>query len=326
MRRMGLSRLGWIAAILAVGGVVLAGAVPAWAVGFPEKDKPIQILLGYAAGGPTDVANRILADGLAKLGLSVVIVNKPGASQQIAHTLLSQAKPDGYTIGTANFPTAIGNYLDPTRKATYTRQSFVPIALHVLDPAVWAVKANSPFKTLKDLLEYAKANPKKIRISTMGPDSEEANNVRAIQKMTGAQFALVNFSEGGAVAKTAFLGDKIEVLGLNAGDMLSLYKNKEARLLGVMDSQRCVFYPDVKTFEEQGYKQNGASSRGLIAPAGTPKEVVDFLSEAIKKVVATEEHQKRMADMGLALRYMDSAQFGKYWAEMEVALKEAETK
>lgn len=317
---------GQIVSVLAIIGVFLSSPVlslSSWAAGFPEKGKAIQMLVGWAAGGSSDAGARILASGLEKdLGTSVVVVNKPGASGQIAYTALTQAKPDGYTIGTTNFPSAVVTYLDPARKATYTRKNFELLALHVIDPGVIAVKTDSPFKTLKDAVEAAKANPRKIRISTTGIQSDEAFGILQFQKMTGAQFAMVHFSQGIAPALTAFLGGKIELFCGNVGDLLSQFKSGEVRILGIMDDQASPFYPGVKTFEEQGYKLYSSSSRGFTAPAGTPKEVVNILSGAIKKVVATEDHKKRMADMGLTIRYRDPAQYSKYWNEYEAMLKE----
>jgi tripartite-type tricarboxylate transporter receptor subunit TctC len=311
---------------LAFIGWLLTGAIlsfPAGGADFPQKGKAVQVLVGWAAGGSSDAGARILASGMEKeLQTSVVVMNKPGASGQIAYTALTQAKPDGYTMGTTNFPSAVVTYLDPARKATYTRKNFDLLALHVVDPGVIAVKANSPFKTVKDVVEAAKANPKKVRISTTGIQSDEAFGILQFQKMTGAKFAMVHFSQGIAPAMTAFLGGKIEVFCGNVGDLLAQFKSGEVRILGIMDNEPSPFYPGVKTFEEQGYKLYNSSSRGFAAPAGTPKEVVDILSGAIKKAVATEDHKKRMGDMGLTIRYMDPAQYNKYWGEYEAMLKE----
>jgi tripartite-type tricarboxylate transporter receptor subunit TctC len=319
----GFSYFGRIQAVLAGVGLVLAFSASAWAASFPQKGKAVQMLVGFAAGGSTDVGARILAGGLEKeLGTSVVVVNKPGASSQLAYTALAQAKPDGYTIGNTNFPSAVVSYLDPARKAAYTQKNFDLLALHVIDPGLFAVKADSPFKTLKDLVEAAKANPKKIRISTTGVQSDEVFGILQFQKMSGVQFAMVHFSQGGAAAMPPFLGGKIEVYCGNVGDLLPQFKSGEVRILGIMDDEASPFYPGVKTFEEQGYKLYNSSSRGFAAPAGTPKEVVDILSEAIKKAVATEEHKKRMADMGLTIRYMAPSQYAKYWSEYEALLKE----
>ncbi len=326
-RSLACRRVG-VAVVMAIVGCWLGtswGPDPAWAgaATFPQKGKAIQLLVGFAAGGTADAGARILASGMEKeLGTPVVVVNKPGAGAQIMYTALTQSKPDGYTIGNTNFPSAIVSYLDPARKATYTRKDFELLALHVVDPGILAVKTDSPFKTLKDLVDVGKANPKKIRISTTGIQSDEAFAILQLQKMTGAQFAMVHFAQGIAPAMTAFLGGKLEVLCGNVGDMLAQYKSGEARILGIMDDEASPFYPGVKTFEAQGYKLYNASSRGFAAPGGTPKEIVNVLSGAIKKVIASEEHKKRMMDMGLTLRYMDPVQYAKYWSENEAAITE----
>ena len=309
--------------VLVVCGLALVGSSAAGAADFPQKGKAVQMLVGFAAGGTTDVGARLMASGMEKeLGTSVVVVNKPGASSQIAYTTLAQAKPDGYTIGNTNFPSAVVSYLDPARKATYTRKSFDLLALHVIDPGLFAVKADSPFKTLKDVVDAAKANPKKVRISTTGIQSDEAFAILQFQKMTGTQFAMVHFAQGVASAMTAFLGGKIDVLCANVGDLLSQFKSGEVRILGIMDDEPSLFYPGVKTFEQQGYKLYTSSSRGFAAPAGTPKVIVDALSGAMKRVTASDDHKKRMADMGLTLRYMDPAQYNAYWSEYEKTLIE----
>lgn len=316
-------RTAWIGkakllAILSASGLVLAVSTASFAATFPEKGKAIQMLVGFAAGGSTDVGARLMASGLEKeLGTSVLVVNKPGASGQIAYTALTQSKPDGYTIGNTNFPSSVVSYLDPARKATYTRKSYEPLSLHVIDPALFAVKADSPFKTLKDVVDAAKANPRKVRISTTGIQSDEAFAILQFQKMSGTQFAMVHFAQGVASAMTAFLGGKIDVLCANVGDLLSQFKSGEVRILGIMDDEPSPFYPGVKTFEQEGYKLYNSSSRGFAAPAGTPKAVIDVLSGAMKRVAASEDHKKRMADMGLTLRYMDPVQYNAYWGEYE---------
>ena len=312
-------------AFVSVVGIMVAGivlSVPAWGASFPQKGKAIQLLVHFTAGGSSDVGARILASGLEKdLGTSVVIVNKPGANSQIGMTALAQARPDGYTFGTTNFPVAVTTYLDLERKAVYTRNSFQPLALHVADPNLFAVKANSPYKTLKELVEAAKAKPKTITISS-GVLNDDQIAILLLQKLSGAQFAQVSFTAGGAPAVTALLGGKIDVYCGNVGDMLAQYKSGEVRILGIMDDVETPFYPGVKTFAAQGYKVISSSSRGFAAPAKTSKEIVDMLSGAIKKVVATEEHKKRMADMGLTLKYMDAAQYAKFWEEYEVTVKD----
>ncbi|HEX2924025.1 MAG TPA: tripartite tricarboxylate transporter substrate binding protein [Chloroflexota bacterium] len=292
-------------------------------VDFPAKGKTITLLVHWAAGGSSDVGARLLASGMEKeLGANIEVVNKAGAGGQVGYTALTQAKPDGYTIGSTNYPSAVITYLDPERKASYTRKDFQLLGLHVVDPGLIAVRKDSPYKTLKDVIDAAKATPKKVTITTTGIQSDEHFALLQLQKLTGAQFAFVHFSDGIAPAMTAVLGGKVDVFCGNVGDLLAQYKSGEMRILGVMDKEPSPFYPDVKTFAAQGYALESSSSRGFSAPGGTPKEVVDILSGAMKKVIASDEHKKKMSEMGLTLRYMDPVAYDKYWTEYETMIKD----
>lgn len=298
---------------------ILILTLPATAAKFPEKGKAIHLMVHWAAGGSTDVGARILASGLEKeLGVPVLVVNKPGAGGQIGYTALTLAKPDGYTIGSTNFPSAISSYLDASRKATYNRGSFELLALHVIDPTLIAVRADSPFKTLQELIDFARANPRKLRAPTSGIQSDEHFAALLLEELTGAKFARVHFT-GSAPAGMAVLAGKIEVYVGNVGD--PQVRGDELRVLGIMDRKRSPFFPEVRTFEEQGIKLSFSSSRGFSAPAGTPKEIVNILSNAIRNVIKTEDHQQRIAKMGLTLRFMDPDEYSKYWDEMEARLR-----
>jgi tripartite-type tricarboxylate transporter receptor subunit TctC len=306
--------IGAFAIVPAMVGLMLVS--PAWSADFPQKGKAITLIIPFEAGGAPDVAGRLLADGLEKeLGVPVVPVNKPGASSQIGLTQLVQSKPDGYTFASITFPTSL-TYLDPARKAIFTRQSFQPLAMHVLDLSIIAVNYESPYKDIKDLVAAAKAAPKKIT-AAVGVRNDDHFTAMMFQKAAGIQFAHVTFPGGMAPALVQLIGGKIDVFCGNVGDMRSVVKNKQARILGVLDEERSQFFPDVKTMEEQGYKIYNSSSRGYVLPAKTPKPVVDVMAAALKKVMNTDDHKKRIADMTQTLRYMDPEQFGNYWESYE---------
>lgn len=312
--------IGAIVIVLAMLGFVLAS--PAWTADFPEKGKTITLIIPFEAGGAPDVAGRILASGLEKeLGVPVVPVNKPGASGQIGLTQLVQSKPDGYTFASIGFPVSL-TYLDPARKTIFTRKSFQPLAMHVLDVSVISVKYDSPYKNIKDLVAAAKAAPKKITVS-VGVRNDDHFTAMMFEKAAGIQFAHVTFPGGMAPALVQLIGGKIDVFCGNVGDMRSVVKNKQARILGVLDDEHNEFFPDVPTMEEQGYKIYNSSSRGYVLPAGTPKPIVDVLSAAIKKVMNSAEHKKRIAEMTQTLRYMEPDDFGKYWENYETQVIEA---
>lgn len=294
---------------------------PTKKVDFPQKGKAITLIVAWPAGGGVDIGARLLAPLLEKeLGVPVQIVNKPGASGQVGETELIRAKPDGYTIGNTLVPGTITVYLDPERKSPYSRKDFQPLALHVSEPGVIAVKGDSPFKTAKELIEAAKASPNKLKMSSSGIMSPAHMGILQLQKVTGAQFGIVQF-DGAAPAKTALLGGHVDANVGWGADYQAQVKSGDIRLLGIMDKERSKFYPDVPTLQEQGYSVLWASARGYSLPAGTPKEVVDILSNAFNKAINSEEHKQKAAEAALPLRYMDPAQYAAYWEETEAAVK-----
>jgi tripartite-type tricarboxylate transporter receptor subunit TctC len=312
-----------VVTFVAIASVLVCAAVVAAAADFPVKGKSITMILGTSAGGSTDVGARILAAAMEKdlagTATRIQVENKPGAGWQIGLTALARSRPDGYTIGFTILPQTITNYLDPERKAVFDRKSFQPLGMQVVDPGVIAVKASSPYKTLKDVIDAAMSAPSKIKASATGILSDDHLAILQFQKLTGTKYAIVQF-DGSSKAMTALLGGHTDVYFGNVGDTYPQAKAGEVRVLGVMDDEESKFLPGKTTFG-QGIKLESSSSRGLSAPAGTPKELVDFLSGAIKKAIADPEHMKKMEEQGLTVRYMEPTRMEKYWAEMEEQIK-----
>ncbi|MFJ9389924.1 Bug family tripartite tricarboxylate transporter substrate binding protein [Nocardioides sp. NPDC101246] len=280
--------------------------------------KPIELVVGYDAGGPTDIGARMLAQELEdKLDATITVVNKPAANSQVAYTALTQAEPDGYTMAATTFPSAIMTVLDESRGASYERDSFAPVALQVVDPTAVAVAPDSDIKTPKDLVEAAKAEPGKLRATTTGVASNEHFALASLKEVTGADLAPVHFADGGTAATTAFLGGNTEVLLANVSDLQPLADSGKVRIIGVMDAERAESLPDVPTFEESGYDVEISSSRGYSFPAGTPDEVVEEMSTAIGEVMEDPAFQKKMTDAGLAPSYLDADEYATYWDETE---------
>lgn len=298
-----------------------SAAVSTNKVDFPQKGKTITVIVPWPAGGANDLGARILSSLLEKeLGTSVQVVNKPGANGQIGITEAIHSKPDGYTVIVTALPSTMTLYLDPEHPATFTRDDLVPVALHTMDPVVIAVKAESPFKDMKDVIAAAKANPEKVKAGTGTVLNVSNLATMGVQQAAGAKFAMVQF-DGGSQIPIALLGDHVDIGFDMAGTFVSHVKNGKLRVVGVMGTERNKFLPDVPTLEEQGLKVYGASSRGWSVPKGTPKEVVDTLSSAIKRAMDNPEHQKKMEELGLGVRYMDATQFGEYWKDMEDSVK-----
>ncbi len=296
-------------------------AVPAAKVDFPAKGKNISLIVPFPAGGSTDVGARLLAPLMEKeLGVPVQVVNKAGAGSQVGITDLVQSKPDGYTLAYTLLPATVTIYLDPERKAVFGRKDLQFVAMHVSDPQLVAVAANSPYKTLKDLIDAAKANPEKIKAASVGILGPEHLSILQLQKAAGVKFAIVQF-DGSAPATSALLGGHTDFQMGTLGVFASAYKNGQVRFLGVMDKEESRLAPGVKTLESQGYKIYSYVSRALSVPAGTPAPVVDILTSAVKKAMESEDHKKKIEEMGMTLTYMGPDKTAAFWDDVEAQVK-----
>lgn len=295
----------------------LASATPATKSSFPEKGKPITMIVPWAAGGSLDLSARLLASDMEKtLGTSIQVVNKAGASGQVGTTELAKAKPDGYTFGVTAIPSTNTIYLDPERQSVFSRKDLAPIARHSSDPEVIGVSSDSKYQTVKDLIDDAKANPQKIKFGTAGILSVMHLGVLSLQKATGTEFSVVQF-DGGAQSTTALVGGHIDAVVDTIGTMAPFIKAGKIRVLGVMDRQPAAMLPEAKTLESQGIKVYTTTSRGYSAPGGTPKEIIDTLSAAIKKAADSEEHRKKLEEISTTVAYLDPAGFAAYWDEVD---------
>jgi tripartite-type tricarboxylate transporter receptor subunit TctC len=308
-----------------VGLVALGLALPAvgQAASYPRPGRPILFNVPWAAGGSGDITARIIAAGLSKeLGATVQVENKAGAGSQVGLTEFVRTRPDGQTIALTSLPPTIAIYLDFQRKAAFSRKDFQPVALTVVDPTVVAVKTSSPFKSVKDLIDAAKAAPGKVKVATGGVMADGHLGTLMLQKAADVNFAVITFDGGVTPAVTAIMGGHADAIILPLGSFTSLIKGNEIRVLGLMDRQENKFIPGVKTVEAQGYKGVlMGSSRGIALPAGAPKEIMDTLSGAIKRVLDREDVKAKMDEMWLDRRYLDAAGFAAYWAEQEELLK-----
>lgn len=291
-------------------------------VDWPERGKTITITIIVPFGaGAADSQARIMAAFLEKeLGVPVQVVNKPGAAAQTGLTELAKSKPDGYTIGLSPLPTAYNTYLDPERKAAYGRRDLAQVANQVVDPQAIGVRADSPYKTFKDFLDAAKAQQGQFKAATAGLLGNDHLGILLLGQTAGVKLNPVHFDGGGA-AVTALLGGHVDVGVHTIGAFAPSAKSEKVRLLAVMDRERSKFFPDVPTLQELGYKGEMGSYRGFSVPAGTPKEVVDILSAAIKKGSETQDVRKKMDEMMLPQRYMDAAEYMKFWDEFEAQVK-----
>lgn len=195
---------------------VFAAASPAMAQ-YPERN--ITLIVPYGAGGGTDITARMLAKDLeAVLGKPVTVENRAGGGGWVGWGSLAQAQPDGYTIGYLNVPSMYAGYLDKQYNRKESLDSFTPLMNHVLDYNVWAVKADSPFKSVKDIVEAAKKAPDSISVSAFGAGSDDHLAILSMQKENGIKLITVHHKST-ADAKTGALGGHLQVLGANISEV-----------------------------------------------------------------------------------------------------------
>jgi tripartite-type tricarboxylate transporter receptor subunit TctC len=276
-------------------------------------NKPVTIQVGFGAGGSSDVGVRILAEALKKvIGQPVLVENKPGAGGQVMWTdFKNNAKPDGYTLALVNIPQLQTVVFDPARKPLFSMKDFQPVANHVQDPGAVLVRKESPYKTLEDLLNDAKARPGQVKASTTGIGSDDHLAVLDVQRRANVRFNIIH-TQDTPTALTRALGGHIDVDFDNVGGFLPSVKSDLARILAVMMEQRYPDLPNVPTFKERGLDLISSSTRGYVFPAGTPMEIVKYVEQSIKKAMDDPEHVARMATAGLTLKFMGIEEFGKF--------------
>jgi tripartite-type tricarboxylate transporter receptor subunit TctC len=305
----------WPIVFVNVSLVLTFMASPAVAADKP-KDYPnraITIQVGFGAGGSSDVGVRVLAEALKKIiGQPVLVENKPGAGSQVMLSdFKNNARPDGYTLALINIPQLQTIVFDATRKASFSMKDFQPVANHVQDPGAVLVRKESPFKTLEDFLNEAKAKPGQVKTSTTGIGSDDHLAVLDMQRKANVRFNIIHLQDTPA-ALTAALGGHTDVDFDNVGGFLPSVKSDTARILAVMMEQRFPDLPDVPTFRERGLDIVSSSTRGYVFPAGTPMEIVKYMEQSIMKAMEDPDHVKRMQEAGLTLKFMGIEEYGKF--------------
>jgi tripartite-type tricarboxylate transporter receptor subunit TctC len=265
----------------------------------------------FGAGSAADVAARHLADGMSKiLGAPVPVVNRTGAGGAVGYTHVYQQKPDGYAIVWSSNG-ILTNYHSAILPFNY--DALDNVARVSVETPVLAVKADSPWKTLKELIEYAKANPGKVRVGNSGTGSHTHLAAAAIFSAGGANIINVPFGAGQATVN--LLGGRIEAAVQLPAAFVAHVKSGAVRVLASLGSSREPLFADVPTAKELGYPVALDLWRGVAAPKGTPKPVVAKLEAAIKKTVESPEFKEAGKTIGFTPAYLPEDQFVKMIAE-----------
>ena len=288
----------WVLAVLATGLCVCCWA--AWAQAFPTK--PIRIVVPFGAGGVADLTARTVGQKLSEsLGQPVVIDNKPGAGGVAAGDAVAKAEPDGHTLLLMSNATAVSAGLFKSLPFDTVRD-FAPIStLATFDIAI-VTSADSTFKTLADLLAFAKANPGKLNLGSINIGSTQNLAAELFKTISGADFQIVPFNGTPAVI-TALRGGQIDVAVEILGPVLAQINAKALRALVVTGDKRSVVLPDVPTARESGLPGFVASSwNALAAPSKTPKNVIARLNKDIVAALNAPDVKKKLHELNVEAR------------------------
>ncbi len=273
-------------------------AASAQSANYPNQ--PIKMLIGFAAGGPTDVIGRILAQHMTTtMGQSVVVENRTGANSLIATREVAKAKPDGYTVLFASLSHNV-NRLLLNEKADYEPLgSFAPVSLVANLPLVVVTAYDSPYKTLQDLIAAAKSKPEAVSYGSAGNGGSAHLAGALMATMTDTKMVHVPF-RGNAPALTEVMAGRVSFMFYPMIGIASHVADKRLRVLAVGSAKPMPDFPGVPTMDESGFPdfEQTAPWVGMLAPAGTPKAIVDQLNAALKKALAQPEIIKRMKDLG----------------------------
>jgi tripartite-type tricarboxylate transporter receptor subunit TctC len=292
---------------LLIGILILPLMISSNSYAFP--DKGLTLIVAYGAGGGTDVTARLLAKDLEKtIGHPVTVKNVTGGGGWNGWGTIAASNPDGYTIGYINVPNMYKGYLDATVGRSENLDSFTLLMNHVTDYCVWAVRKDSPYQSVNDVIEAAKKNPGTISITAHGNGNDDHLAILRMQDMTGTEFKVV-MNKSTADSKTQVLGGFVDVLGANVSEVAAQVKSGELRLLGVMSDKENKFLPGGKTFKQQGYDQVWAVSRGIAAPAGLSPDVQKALLAALEKTLNSSAHAEALLGSSLAPEIVQGSEY-----------------
>jgi tripartite-type tricarboxylate transporter receptor subunit TctC len=294
-------------------------ATSAFAQAYPVR--PITLIVPWGAGGGTDATARIIGSLLEKeFGQPVTVVNRTGGSGVVGHSAIAQAAPDGYTIGMATVEIGMMHWQGLT---TLNGTSYTPLGLVNADPAGLQVRADSPYKTVQELLAAIKANPGKFKASGTGQGGIWHLAIAGLlrdQKIDPASLPWVP-SNGAAPGLQDLVAGGVEVAPTSLPEARSLIDAGKLRSLAVMNPTPAALYPQVPTLKAAlGSDWTMGAWRGLVAPKGIPADVRDKLANAIKKVAASKEYTEFMAKQGYGVIYAPPEEFAKFMAKSDSEL------
>ena len=291
-----------------------AAALPAifgksWAIDYPTR--PVRVVVGFPPGGFTDTTTRLISAWLSeKLGQQFVVENRPGASSNIATEFVARSAPDGYTLLQIGDGNAYNATLYDNLNFDFVRD-IAPVASMITAPFVLVVNPSFPAKTVPEFIAYAKANPGKINVGSLGPGSPSQLIGVLFKSMAGLDLVTVNY-RGIGPALTDLMAGRIEVVFTSLASVIGYIKSDKLRALGVTTAKRTEIFPDVPALGEYVKGYEAAGWVGLGAPAKTPPEIIAVLNTQVNAALADPAFKARLADLALGPFVSSQADFAKY--------------
>jgi tripartite-type tricarboxylate transporter receptor subunit TctC len=284
---MGLVALGWCALTSPIGNAL--------ALDYPTR--PVRFIVGYPAGGSTDIIARLIGQRLSeRLGQQFVIENKPGAGNNIGTETVVKADPDGYTVLLVN----PANFINAT---LYTNLNFnfirdiAPVASFLRVPNVMTVSRDVPAKTVAEFIAYVKANPGKVNLASSGNGTSVHLSGEMFMAMSGAKMLHVPY-RGAAPAITDLLGNRVQLIFDNMPSIIGHIRGGALRALAVTTAERSPQLPDVPTVAETIPGYEASALFGMGAPIKTPPEIIEKLNREINAVLAEPDVKARLIELG----------------------------
>ncbi len=286
----------------------LAAPVPSQAGGYP--DRPVRFINGFAAGGPVDTVARIMADALSEhLGQQFVVENRPGSGGNIATGVAINSTPDGYTLLFSGANNAISASLYKHLNFDFMRDT-VPVAMFTQVPNMMVVANAMPVKTVREFIDYCKANPGKISFASSGNGTTVHMSAELFKAMTKCEMVHVPY-RGSALAMPDVISNKVQLIFDNLPTALAQARGGSVRALGVTSAQRWPSVPDVPAIAETVPGYESSVFYGMSAPKGTPPEIVAALNKAVNEVLKDPKLIARFADIGGVPKPMTPEEYGK---------------
>lgn len=305
----------WVKVQAVCGAAVLAAAVQAQEPQFPQKGA-IEITVLFPAGSSADVTARLLADGMSKqLGAKVLVVNRPGAGGAIGYRYVAGQKADGYSV-VWNSNSVSTTYHSGMMTLDY--RAFDAVARVLVESPVIAVKGDSQWKSLGELVAAAKSRPKHITVGNSGIGSHTHISAVALFKAAGAEVVDVPF--GAAQVVPSLLGGQVDVVVQLPAALSGYVKSGQVRLLAALTSGRDPALPGVPTAREQGFDVSLEAWRGIAVPRGTPKPAVAILEAAIRKTAESSDFVQASERLGVRPAFMPAEEFGVLIAKEDTEL------